>query len=352
MVITLDKRKKPLVFCSERRARILLEKSRACVYRYYPFTIIIKDVDVRALPDDAQLKDYRIKIDPGSKHTGMSIVSVEYQQGELFGYEVKEYLLDKFGHTCQYCGGTSGNSVLEWEHIQPRSKGGSDSVKNATLSCKCCNQAKSNLKLEDWRSKEITISKDVHSSAVRRKLAETRVNGINAVLKNKPIHISNRYCAWANASRKYVEKELYSVFGNVECSSGGRTKFNRTKLGLPKDHHYDALCVGEVPEDGYRDLTNGYCLYIKAVGRGFRFRGKINKCGVITLKLKRSPKRRFGFQNGDIVLADVPKGKHAGYHVGRVMTRQTGYFDIRKTDGSLVTANHQYCRIFQRDNGY
>lgn len=465
MVITLDKRKKPLGFSSERRARILLEKRRACVYRYYPFTIIIRDVDVRKLPDDAQLKDYRIKIDPGSKHTGMSIVreddntvvyyfqiehkgelivknlatrnaarrnrrqretryrrckyinhylpkgskykaetprprgwlppsvkstgdniinwvhrlcklinitscsfeavrfdtqlmdnpnieGIEYQQGELFGYEVKEYLLDKFGHTCQYCGGTSGDPVLEWEHIQPRSKGGSDSVKNATLSCKCCNQAKGNLKLEDWRSKEITISKDVHASAVRRKLAETRVNGINAVLKNKPIHISNRYCAWINASRKYVEKELYSAFNNVECSSGGRTKFNRTKLGLPKDHHYDALCVGEVPEDGYRDLTNGYCLYIKAVGRGSRFRGKINKCGVITLKLKRSPKRRFGFQNGDIVSANVPKGKHAGYHVGRVMTRQTGYFDIRKTDGSLVTANHQYCRILQRDNGY
>lgn len=47
MVITLDKRKKPLGTCSERRARILLTKKRACVYKYYPFTIIIKDIDVR-----------------------------------------------------------------------------------------------------------------------------------------------------------------------------------------------------------------------------------------------------------------------------------------------------------------
>lgn len=40
MVITLDKHKKPLSICSERRERILLTKKRACIYRYYPFTII------------------------------------------------------------------------------------------------------------------------------------------------------------------------------------------------------------------------------------------------------------------------------------------------------------------------
>ena len=49
MVITIDKHKKPLGVCTERRARILLTKRRACVYRYYPFTIIVKDADVRSL---------------------------------------------------------------------------------------------------------------------------------------------------------------------------------------------------------------------------------------------------------------------------------------------------------------
>lgn len=29
----------------------------------------------------------------------------EYQHGTLFGLEIKEYLMEKFGHTCQYCGG-------------------------------------------------------------------------------------------------------------------------------------------------------------------------------------------------------------------------------------------------------
>ena len=57
----------------------------------------------------------------------------DYQHGTLFGYEMKEYLLDKYGHVCQYCGGASEDNILEWEHIIPKSKGGSNSVKNATL---------------------------------------------------------------------------------------------------------------------------------------------------------------------------------------------------------------------------
>ena len=459
MVITLDKRKKPLGFCSERRARKLLEKRRACVYRYYPFTIIIKDIDTRKMDKD-KLPVYRMKIDPGSKTTGISIVreedntvmlfaqiehrgqqikknldnrratrrnrrnretryrrckykdggnfdsqrpegwlppsvksigdniiswikrfqklvniqyvsfeavrfdtqlmdnpniqGEEYQQGTLLGYEIREYLLDKYGHTCQYCGGTSGDAILEWEHIQPKSKGGSDSVKNATLACHTCNQDKGNLTLSQWKEKEDAILNNKKASSKRKQLAKARLKGIAAVEHHKPQGIGMRYCAWVNSTRRYVEKHLYELFHseNVECASGGRTKHNRTKLQLAKDHHYDALCVGQIPEEGYKDKTNGYVMHIKAIGRGSRFRGKINKCGIITTKLKRSPKKRFGFQNGDIVAADVPKGKYAGHHVGRVMTRARGSFDIRRTDGTLVGVNHKYCRLLQHDSGY
>ena len=452
MVITVDKNKKPLGVCTERRARILLSKRRACVYRYYPFTIIVKDADVRSLE---KKEEYQIKIDPGAKTTGIAVVrtsdnaavffeqiehrgekvksnldarrmtrrnrrtretryrrskwgskqlpkrkkpgydtkrpegwlppsvksvadniiswairlrklfnitscsfeavrfdtqlidnpdvgGVQYQQGELFGYEVKEYLLDKYGHTCQYCGGASGDPVLEWEHIVPKSKGGSDSVKNATLACRCCNQAKGSMTPQEWRS---TIKGHT-------KLDKARQNGIQRVLSGKVSGVSDRYCAWVSASRRYTEATLFAIFGDVECSTGGRTKYNRERLGLPKGHHYDALCVGTVPKGGYTDLTNGYFFYAKAIGRGSRFRGKINACGIITLKLKKSPKRRFGFQNGDIVRADVPKGKYRGQHVGRVMTRASGSFDIRKTDGSFATTSNRYCKTLQRDNGF
>lgn len=450
MVITLDKHKKPVGFTTEKRARQLLERRRACVYRYYPFSIILKDIDVRDLDN---LPSYRIKIDPGSVHTGLAIIcnedntvvmylqiehrgrnvkenlntrkmirrnrrsretryrrckfknggqftssrkegwltpsvkstadniihwveklskwinithcsfeavrfdtqlldnpnieGIEYQHGTLFGYEIKEYLLDKYGHTCQYCHGESKDSVLEWEHIVPRSKGGSNSVKNATLACHSCNKDKGSLSLDEWKAK-------IESKSRRSKLDQARLTNIPIVAAHKIKGVSNRYCAWVSSTRRYIEHYLFEKFGQngVECASGGRTKRNRTLLSLPKDHHFDALCVGSIPQNGYTDRTNEVCLYIKAMGRGSRFRGKINKCGIITKKLSPRNKRVFGFMNGDIVSADIPKGKYKGHHVGRVMTRASGSFDIRTGKGDLITANHKYCQLLQFGDGY
>ena len=50
--------------------------------------------------------------------TNPDIQGISYQQGELFGYEAKEYLLEKFGHQCAYCGKT--DTPLEVEHMLPR----------------------------------------------------------------------------------------------------------------------------------------------------------------------------------------------------------------------------------------
>lgn len=151
-------------------------------------------------------------------------------------------------------------------------------------------------------------------AARKRKTAldKARLALIPKVIEVKTTGMSNRYCAWVASSRRYTEKGLFAIIDDVKCASGGRTKYNRETLGLPKEHHYDALCVGTIPAGGYTDLTNGYWLTAKAIGRGSRMRGRINKCGIITHKLQRGPKRRFGFQNGDIVAADASKGKYAG----------------------------------------
>jgi len=70
------------------------------------------------------------------------IKGIEYQQGELSGYEVREYLLEKWGRKCVYCG--KGNIPLEIEHIIPKTRGGSNRVSNLTLSCRECNLRKGN----------------------------------------------------------------------------------------------------------------------------------------------------------------------------------------------------------------
>jgi hypothetical protein len=49
------------------------------------------------------------------------ISGVEYQQGELAGYEVREYLLEKWGRMCAYCEGE--HVPLEIEHIIPKTRG-------------------------------------------------------------------------------------------------------------------------------------------------------------------------------------------------------------------------------------
>jgi 5-methylcytosine-specific restriction endonuclease McrA len=62
------------------------------------------------------------------------ISGVPYQQGTLAGYEVREYLLEKWARTCTYCGAT--NVPLEIDPIVPQSRpSGSDRVSNLTPAC-------------------------------------------------------------------------------------------------------------------------------------------------------------------------------------------------------------------------
>ncbi|GLV59305.1 hypothetical protein KDH_61320 [Dictyobacter sp. S3.2.2.5] len=68
------------------------------------------------------------------------IGGVAYQQGTLMGFEVREYLLEKWGRKCAYCGAT--DCPLQVEHIHPRATGGTDRISNLTLACDRCNRAK------------------------------------------------------------------------------------------------------------------------------------------------------------------------------------------------------------------
>jgi 5-methylcytosine-specific restriction endonuclease McrA len=242
-VFVLDTNKQPLNPVHQGWARKLLSKGRAAVYKRYPFTIILKTA-----VQNTEAQPLRLKIDQGSKTTGLAIVNdntgdivfaaelnhrglkikksmdtrrairrsrrnrktrdpsqaqdkprfnnrrrqdgwlppslysrvenisawirrlrslcpitaislelvkfdtqamhnpeitgIEYQQGELFGYEVREYLLEKFGRKCVYCG--VENVPLQIEHIVPRARGGTNRVSNLTLACEPCNKNKGN----------------------------------------------------------------------------------------------------------------------------------------------------------------------------------------------------------------
>ncbi|BDC39291.1 hypothetical protein PTKU15_25880 [Paraburkholderia terrae] len=50
--------------------------------------------------------------------------------------------------------------------------------------------------------------------------------------------------------------------------------------------------------------------------------------------------------------ADVPTGKKAGIHVGRVAVRATGSFNIKTASTVVQGINHRHCRLVQRGDGY
>jgi hypothetical protein len=80
-VFVVSSIKKPLMPTRPARARTLLTAGRAAVYRLHPFTIILHD---RA---DGDTQPVEVKVDPGSKTTGIALVGHFEQQGAvvLFG---------------------------------------------------------------------------------------------------------------------------------------------------------------------------------------------------------------------------------------------------------------------------
>ncbi|EDZ91957.1 HNH endonuclease [Limnospira maxima CS-328] len=252
------------------------------------------------------------------------ISGVEYQQGELQGYEVREYLLEKWGRTCAYCG--AQNVPLEVEQIQPRSKGGSDRVSNLTMACHSCNQAKGNGDIRDFLSGQ----PDVLSRLLRQ--AKSPLKDAAAV----------------NSTRWALFKALKATGLPVTTGTGGQTKFNRLRLNLPKAHWLDAACVG--PVESLEVLTSKPLL-ILAKGHGTRQMCGTNKYGFPNRHRSRRQIHK-GFQTGDMVTALVTAGKKIGSYLGRVLCRASGSFDITTASVRVAGISHKYCQPIHRKDGY
>ena len=440
-VFVLDKRGRALMPCTEKRARLLLERGRARIHKVVPFTIRVVD----RLVEDCELQPLRIKLDPGSKTTGIALVretsasdvvvlnlfelshrgkqisealtarrghrrqrrshlryraprflnrgnkkkgwlapslqhrvestmawvnrirryapvtaistelvrfdmqvlecpeveGVPYQQGTLAGYEVREYLLEKWGRSCAYCG--AQGVPLQIEHIKPKARGGSNRISNLTLACGGCNSKKAALPVEVFLAKK--------PERLKRILAQVK----------RPL----KDAAAVNTTRWALVNQLKATGLTVETASGGKTKFNRkrlvvslaiaranrlrgTRLGMPKTHALDAVCVGEVSTVvDWKKPT----LYIKATGRGSYQRTRLDKYGCVRGYLTRQ-KSVKGFQTGDLVKADVSQGKKKGSYIGRVAVRASGSFNIQTQQDLIQGVSYRYCTVVQRSDGY
>ncbi len=434
-VFVLDKQGRPLMPCSEKRARLLLGRGRARIHRVTPFVIRLVDRQVAA----CAFQPLRIKLDPGSKATGLALVrdtesvgtetgaiqrgaavlnlfellhrgwqisealtargamrrsrrnrktryraprflnrgnkprgwlppslehrvdttvawvrrlqrwapiagisselvrfdmqalenpeiaGVEYQQGTLAGYEVREYLLEKWGRKCAYC--DAAHVPLNLDHIQARAHGGSNRVSNLTVACVSCNEKKSARDVREFLAHD------------PKRLATILVQA------KRPL----KDAAAVNATRWALANALKATGLPVELATGGRTKCNRCRLAIPKTHALDAACVGEVAAViDWQKPT----LAIKCTGRGAYQRTRLTAKGGLRgyLMCTKSVK---GFQTGDLVRAAVPaSSKKAGVYTGRVAVRATGSFNIQAVGGVVQGISHKHCRLIQRADGY
>lgn len=421
-VFVVDTNKQPLNPVHSGYARLLLTQGKAAVLKRYPFTIILK-VAIE-MPD---VQPLRIKIDPGSKTTGLAIVNdasgevvfaaelshrgnyikerldkrrairrsrrqrhtryrkarflnrrrpegwlapslesrihniltwverlrrlapiaaisqelvkfdlqqmqnpeisgVEYQQGALAGYEVREYLLEKWQRKCAYCG--AKDIPLQVEHIHPKANGGTNRVSNLCLACEKCNQAKD--------KQDIRVFLANKPEVLKRILAQAK-----APLKD---------ASAVNATRWTLFTRLKALGLPVEVGSGGLTKFNRVSRGLAKEHWLDAACVGKsTPE--YIEVKGATPLLITANGHGCRQMCRMHDNGFPRTKPKQAKKVK-GFQSGDMVRAVVTTGKKVGTYVGRVLVRATGSFDIRMSQRKVQGISHRFCTPIHSNDGY
>lgn len=234
------------------------------------------------------------------------VSGVEYQQGELQGYRIRQYLLEKWNRKCAYCGKT--DVPLEVEHIVPKSRGGSDRVSNLTISCHECNLKK---------------GKQTAGEFGHPKVQEQAKESLKAVV-------------FMNAIRWKLVNKL-----DCDWTYGSVTKYRRSKLGLEKSHTNDAFVIA-----GGTTQTRAVRIHkVKQVRRQNRSLYKANppKGG----KKKRNTVREVdGFKRFD-------KVSYNGIKCFIYGLRSSGYFHVKNIDGETIHASAKSgdLTLLERANG-
>lgn len=227
------------------------------------------------------------------------ISGTEYQQGEMEGWNVREYILFRDNHTCQHCKGKSKDEVLNVHHIESRKIGG-NAPNNLITLCRTCHAdyhaGKINLKIKRGKS-----FKDATFMGVMR---------------------------WAFYNRL---KEIYS---DVNMTFGYITKNTRITHGLEKSHRVDARCISGNPLAKPSDEWY-YQKKVRCNNRQIH-KAKILKNG--KKKLNQAPYIVKGYRLFDKVSVNGVEC----FIFGR---RATGYFDLRKLNGDIVNRSTSYKKL-------
>lgn len=208
----------------------------------------------------------------------------EYQEGDQLGFwNVREYVLARDGHKCQYCKGKSKDSILNVHHIESRKTGG-NSPSNLITLCETCHKEyhKGNIKLKVKRG---TSFRDAAAMGIMK---------------------------W-----KLLDKSK-SLYPNVSMTFGYITKHNRIKHEIKKSHISDAFVISK----NFEAKRPGYYFKEKLVRRHNR---QIHKMKILKggkKKMNQAPFKVFGFRLFD-------KVEFQGNEYFIYARRLSGYFNIR-----------------------
>lgn len=226
----------------------------------------------------------------------------DYQKGDQLGFwNIREYVLFRDNHICQCCKGKSKDSILNVHHIESRKTGGN---------------APNNL---------ITLCETCHAGYH---------NGNVKLPKNIKRGMSFRDATFMGVMRWAFFNRLKATYPNVSMTFGYITKNTRIQNGLPKEHYVDARCISGNP--AVEPL--GYYYYQKKVRCHNRQIYKANTLKGGKKRLNQAPYNVKGFRLFD----KVKYNNKICFIFGR---RSSGYFDLRKLDGTKVSASASYKKI-------
>lgn len=218
-----------------------------------------------------------------------SISGVQYQEGPQKGFwNVREYVLFRDNHICQYCKGKSGDKILNVHHIVSRKIGG-NSPENLITLCKTCH-------------------KDYHEGKIKLSIKKSK---------------SYKDLTYLNIMRDRLYKELFKRYGFIYITYGYQTKCDRISKGLLKSIDTDAYVISSGDTNPLLSDTR-YC--ISQVRRHNR---QIHKSNILKggkLKKNQASYKVFGYR-----LNDVVKYQGNRYYIGG--RRERGSFNIRSLEG-------------------
>ncbi len=226
----------------------------------------------------------------------------QYQEGEQMGYaNVKAYVKARDNYTCWACG---AHEPLHVHHIVQRKDGGSDRPANLITLCEKCHTNHHNGK----RPLAIPFPEN---------------KGFRAATEMSTM----RWFLLDRLKKAHLDIPVIQTYGYI-------TNWNRNQLGLEKNHINDAFCIaGNFDIDRADEFFR--ILKLRCHNRQVN---KTNKLKGNRGKANQAPRFIGGFRLKDKVMFN---GQLCLIH-GK---RSSGYFDIRKPDGTQVHSSIHYRNI-------